>query len=269
MELSSVDISLQQLRIPQPSPRGEAEPKTVVLESMRPVRLAAGELGIPNSSSIWPRREYRRCVFTVHRGSFRLPPKRRRLYTWPTHSFITLYASHSRSSCNLHTFDPGHSHQKQRISSNMSNSSPSDNSGSVAVGGSSRVPAIPSRPPHKRDHSYTHVFPASSAGRKTCEQADQPRARKPEASFAPTKSLNEYDNTRLLYGGLQWLLDASTQSPESSLLHNKRDPPAPLSEDAIKSFNASKTGGQNAFSEPAQTAAWVDRQIKSPAAPPF
>jgi hypothetical protein len=148
----------------------------------------------------------------------------------------------------------------------MSDQSSSDNTSSVAAS-SLRTVTRPTRPAQIRDHSYTHVFPASSTVSKprkpTTKRADPP------CVAAPTQI--QHENTRLLFGGLQWLLDASVQTNDTSrILAVVREPSEPLSEKAITSFNNSrKDGAQVTPSEAAKTAAWIDSQRKSPAALPF
>lgn len=145
---------------------------------------------------------------------------------------------------------------------------PSDQASSAAVTWSLGV-SNPTRPTFIKDQGYTHVFPAPKADNKPSKSANGPYTRKVEQSSAMPTSLGQDDNTRRLFNGLQWLLDASTQPQESNQLRNTREPPARLSEKAVTSLNASKSGEHNDCSEAAKTAAWVDGQIKSPAAPPF
>lgn len=144
----------------------------------------------------------------------------------------------------------------------MSHSSTSGNkSGSAS---SSRNHPRPIRPLFVREDDSTHIFPASSTSLKihsaTTRKADPPRAAVP--------SISQDDNTRRLFGGLQWLLDMSTQPQAPSQITGAS---APLSEKAVASFNQrslleTKTESE---SESAETAAWVDGQIESRAAPPF
>jgi len=150
----------------------------------------------------------------------------------------------------------------QARSANMSDQSSSDNTSSVTD--SSRT-TRPSRPAHDRNQSYTHVFPASSAVSKP----KKPSKRKadPPCLAAPTQIQDE--NTRLLFGGLQWLLDASVKSQDSNKTRVVRESSEPLSERAITSFNAEEDVNIDKSLKPAKTAAWIDGQRRIPAAPPF
>ena len=150
----------------------------------------------------------------------------------------------------------------QRRSANMSDQSSSDNTSSVTD--SSRT-ARPSRPAHDRNQSYTHVFPASSAVSKTKKTTK----RKADAPCLAAPTHVQDENTRLLFGGLQWLLDASVKSQDSHNTRAIRESSEPLSERAITSFNAAKDMNIDKSLKPAKTAAWIDGQRASPAAPPF
>jgi len=109
------------------------------------------------------------------------------------------------------------------------------------------------------------VFPASSAIAKPKKTTK--RKADPPCLAAPMQVQDE--NTRLLYGGLQWLLDASVKSHESHNARAIRESSEPLSESAITSFNAGKDVNIDKSLKPAKTAAWIDGQRKTPAAPPF
>lgn len=143
----------------------------------------------------------------------------------------------------------------------MSNSSSSEATSSETIS-SLRVQARPSRPANDRQQSYTHVFPAVTAMPKTPQSM---ATRKPDPKTTIPPRVPD-ENTRLLFGGLQWLLDQSTQPRVSNQL---RGPPAPLSEKAIASFNERSAASREISSEPAKTAAWIEGQIKTRAAPPF
>lgn len=152
----------------------------------------------------------------------------------------------------------------------MSDLTPSNSSSSGAKSHSSGVASSISRPTIVREHSYTHVFPASSAGGRTIKHSSRSQARKLEIPDpAAPSTLGRNDSTRQLFNGLQWLMEMSTQPLESDQLRNARESSVPLSEKAITSHNASKHGSLDDSSEPAKTAAWVDGQIKRPAAAPF
>jgi len=66
-------------------------------------------------------------------------------------------------------------------------------------------------------------------------------------------------------GGLQWLLEATTQ-PQTPT--RSQGPSAPLSEKAIASLNQHSNTDQNS-PETTETAAWIAGQRKTRAAPPF
>lgn len=125
----------------------------------------------------------------------------------------------------------------------------------------------PSRPTHVREKSYTHVFPAVS----TVSKSRDPAARRGDPRRVSAQTHVGDDHTRLLFGGLHWLLDASVQTKETKKKHRVAilDSTEPLSETAITSFNAQKDESHAKSSEPATTAAWIDGQRKTPAAPPF
>lgn len=149
---------------------------------------------------------------------------------------------------------------------NMSEQSSSDNTTSVETS-LSRTVSPPSRPLHVREKSYTHVFPAVSTVSKPRETTT--RRGDPHPITAPMQVRDE--NTRLLFGGLHWLLDASVQVKETKKKRRVaiREPTEPLSEMAITLFNARKDESQASSSESATTAAWIDGQRKTPPAPPF
>jgi hypothetical protein len=144
----------------------------------------------------------------------------------------------------------------------MSDQSSSDNTSSVTD--SSRT-TRPSRPAQARNQSYTHVFPASSAVSKP----KKPVRRKADAPCLAAPTQIQDESTRLLFGGLQWLLDASVKSQESYNARITRESSEPLSERAITCFNAAKDVNIDESLKPAKTAAWIDGQRKTPAAPPF
>ena len=152
----------------------------------------------------------------------------------------------------------------------MSDQSSADNTSSITAASSSSHTAVaavqPRRPaPASKDESYTHVFPASRA-------LSNPRpstTRKADAPFVAAPSHVQDDKTRLLFGGLHWLLDASVKSHDSSNARFTRESSEPLSEKAINSFNARKDANTGKSLKPTETAAWIDGQRKSPAAPPF
>jgi hypothetical protein len=143
-----------------------------------------------------------------------------------------------------------------------SNLSSSDNTSSERTP-SSRVEPRPTltRPLFVREDSYTHVFPASSSSINTQSTI----TRKANVSRPATLSISPDDNTRRLMGGLQWLLEATTQPQTPS---RPQGPSAPLSEKAIASLNQHSNTDQNS-SETTETAAWIAGQRKTRAAPPF
>lgn len=147
----------------------------------------------------------------------------------------------------------------------MSDQCSSVNTSSGAAS-SLRTVTQPSRPAHTRDHSYTHIFPASTAGSTLTRK---PASRKADDTRDFLQSQVRNENTRLLYGGLQWLLDTTAKSYEATKVRVAQKPSEPLSEQAITSLNAQGSLNADTSSEPAKTAAWIDGQRKSPAAPPF
>jgi hypothetical protein len=151
----------------------------------------------------------------------------------------------------------------------MSDQSSSDNTSSVTAS-SSHTLSRPSRPAPLRNQSYTHVFPASS----TVSKPRKPTTRKADIPCVAAPVQIQDENTRLLFGGLQWLLDASVQTKETkktrTIIRESSEPPSePLSERAITSFNARKHGNHVTSADSAKTAAWIDGQRKAHAAPPF
>jgi hypothetical protein len=153
----------------------------------------------------------------------------------------------------------------QTRSANMSDQSSSDNISSVAAS-SSRSVTPPSRPAQIRGQSYTHVFPASS----TVSKPRKPITRKADLPCVAAPMQIQDENTRLLFGGLQWLLDASVQTKDTNKTHSViRESSEPLSEKAITSFNARKHESHVTSADSATTAAWIDGQRKAPAAQPF
>ena len=159
-----------------------------------------------------------------------------------------------------------HNSSTTRRLASMSDQSSSDNTSSGAAS-SLRTVTQSSRPAYTGDQSYTHIFPASAAG--STKQSRKPPGRKAAAVRDDPSSQVRDENTRLLYGGLQWLLDATAKSHETKKVRIAHRCPEPLSEKAITSLNAQGDVDADKSSEPAKTAAWIDGQRKSPAAPPF
>jgi hypothetical protein len=143
-----------------------------------------------------------------------------------------------------------------------SNLSSSDNTSSGRTP-SSRVEPRPTltRPLFVREDSYTHVFPASSTSINT----QSTTTRKANAHRPAALSISPDENTRRLMGGLQWLLEATTQ-PQTPT--RPQGPSAPLSEKAIASLNQHSNTDQSS-PETTETAAWIAGQRKTRAAPPF
>ena len=155
---------------------------------------------------------------------------------------------------------------KQTRSGNMSDHSSTDNTSSTTAASSSLHTAVqPSRPALARSESYTHVFPASRAPSKPRPST----TRKADAPFVAAPTHVQDDKTRLLFGGLHWLLDTSVKSHDSNSARFTRESSEPLSDKAITSFNARKDANTGKSLKPTETAAWIDGQRKSPAAPPF
>lgn len=134
------------------------------------------------------------------------------------------------------------------------------------------------RQPAVRQHSYTHCFPAVSASERPSERAATSKKNGATSRAAmrellhPTSSLDPDARSKLLCGGLHWLLEAPESSPASHK-HALR----PLSHDAVDALNlegkthaaatgksnrASGTGSQN-------TKTWIDEQRKLPAEKPW
>lgn len=144
-----------------------------------------------------------------------------------------------------------------------SNLSSSDNTSSGRTS-STRIEPRPTltRPLFVREDSYTHVFPASSTSMNTRSTTTQ----KSDTHRPAALSISPDDNTRRLMGGLQWLLEATTQPQTPS---RPQGPSAPLSEKAIASFNQHSNADRKGSSDSTETAAWIDGQRKTRAAPPF
>ncbi|GAB1729803.1 hypothetical protein NU195Hw_Modified_185t1 [Hortaea werneckii] len=165
----------------------------------------------------------------------------------------------------------------------MESATSSDNTSSSATIASSRASSNPRRESlqvrqHvRRQHSFTHVFPA---------QAEQSSQRIPQKYSAtsraavkellnPTTSMDPDDRTKMLFHGLQWLLESS--APSNELDQRASGSPRPLSHDAVNEFNLddkhraaslfknSKAGGAGSQS----TEAWVDSQAKAKADNPW
>jgi hypothetical protein len=147
----------------------------------------------------------------------------------------------------------------------MSDQSSSDNTSSTTAS-SSRTVSRPSRPAPLRDQSYTHIFPASS----TVSKPRKPTTRKSDLPCVAAPIQIQDENTRLLFGGLQWLLDASVQTKETKKTRTViRESSEPLSESAITSLNARKYEDHVTSVDSAKTAAWINGQRQAPPAPPF
>lgn len=142
--------------------------------------------------------------------------------------------------------------------------SSSDNTSSVRTS-SSRVEPRPApvRPLFVREDDYTHVFPASSTSTKT----QSTTTRRPDIPRPAASTISPDENTRRLMGGLQWLLEATSQPQTPMSL--PQGPSAPLSEKSIASFNQHSSTDPKIPSEATETAAWIDGQRKTRAAPPF
>ena len=154
----------------------------------------------------------------------------------------------------------------------MSDQSSSDNTSSVtasSLSSSSHTVVHSSRPTPARNQSYTHVFPASRADKLVVSKPNKSTTRAADPPCVAPQMHVQDDKTRLLFGGLHWLLDASVKSHDSSNARFTRESSEPLSEKAITSFNARKDANTGKSLKPTETAAWIDGQRKSPAAPPF
>jgi len=154
----------------------------------------------------------------------------------------------------------------------MSDQSSSDNTSSVtasSLSSSSHTVVHSSRPTPARNQSYTHVFPAPRAEKLTVSKSKTSTTRTADPPCVAPQMHVQDDKTRLLFGGLHWLLDASVKSHGSNRARFVRESSEPLSEKAITSFNARKDANIGESLEPDGTAAWIDGQRKRPAAPPF
>jgi hypothetical protein len=120
-------------------------------------------------------------------------------------------------------------------------SSYSPESSPSASPSSSRNGSYTGRPTPRREHSYTHVFPAnpSAATRnKPRKTASTPRTDTKQRGLIARANthLDQSDRTRQFYSGLDWLLEATSSSwgPMSGSL----DLGTPLTEDALRQLNA-------------------------------
>lgn len=205
------------------------------------------------------------------------------MYVWAclpvTYVPVAFLAHHKRLS--LQTPLPFRSTEisNQKRFANMSEQSSSDNTSSATASSTSSSSSLQtivhsSRPAPARDQSYTHVFPASRADKPAMSKSRTSTRRTADPPCVAARPDVQDDRTRLLFGGLQWLLDASVKSYGSNNAPSNRarfvrESSEPLSEKAITSHNAQKDADVGESLKPDETAAWIDGQRKRPAAPPF
>jgi hypothetical protein len=120
-------------------------------------------------------------------------------------------------------------------------SSYSPESSPSASPSSSRNGSYTGRPTARREHSYTHVFPANpsaAARNKPRKTASTPRTdTKQRGPIARTNThLDQSDRTRQFYSGLGWLLEATSSS--WGPMPGNLDLGTPLTEDALRQLNA-------------------------------
>lgn len=143
-------------------------------------------------------------------------------------------------------------------------------SGTASSASSCNTPSA-TRPQHRRKHSYTHVFPASSVGTKLGNPA---RKETRESDIAASTNAMD-ERTRMFFSGLDWLLDASTQ-PDQSARRPSRNT-TPLSKKAVTSFNACEDDRRHSAqssdtqkdSKSTKTARWIECQIETKPSAPF
>jgi hypothetical protein len=123
------------------------------------------------------------------------------------------------------------------------NSNFSAESSASASPSSSRHGSYSGRPSPRREHSYTHIFPA----KPSVASPSKPRRpamtlgtdTKQRASPARTNSqLDHSERTRQFYSGLDWLLEATSSS--WGPMPGKLDLGTPLTEDALRQFNSQR-----------------------------
>lgn len=96
------------------------------------------------------------------------------------------------------------------------------------------------RPRSTKQHSFTHVFPAKSehsSERMLAPKKDSAASRAAMRELlSPTTSMNPDERTKMLFNGLQWLLESSNPSHELDKCSSQ--PLKALSHDAISAFNS-------------------------------
>lgn len=128
------------------------------------------------------------------------------------------------------------------MSPSMSNksSSSADSSPSASFSSPRNAASYDSRPAPRRQHSYTHVFPANPSParnkpRNTALNTGTDMKQQRGSNARTNIQLDYSDRTRQFYSGLDWLLEATSSSRGPMMA--KPDFGTPLTEDAL-SFNA-------------------------------
>ena len=139
----------------------------------------------------------------------------------------------------LHTLNTAPIHTKAM--SNNSNSSA--DSSPCASPSSSRSGSYTNRPTPRREHSYTHVFPANPSAvsptkpRKTTLKPRIDTKQRGSNSWS-TAQLETSDRTRQFYSGLDWLLEATSSS--WGPMPGQSDFGTPLTEGTLRQLNAQR-----------------------------
>jgi hypothetical protein len=120
-------------------------------------------------------------------------------------------------------------------------SSSSPGSSSSASPSSSRHGSYTSRPSPRREHSYTHIFPANPSTRNKPRKTSLTPSTDIEqrGSISRTNTqLDQSERTRQFYSGLDWLLEATSSS--WGPMTGNSDFGTPLTEGALRQLNAQR-----------------------------
>ena len=185
-----------------------------------------------------------------HRIKAMLPQCREVGIEHPSHCTPALYHSrlrqhprHKSHDCNKTNLTHQISLQYTHIQVMSNNSKSSAESSPCASPSSSRSGSYTNRPTPRREHSYTHVFPANPSAvspTKPRKTTLKPRIdTKQRGSYAwPTAQLETSDRTRQFYSGLDWLLEATSSS--WGPMPGQSDFCTPLTEGALRQLNAQR-----------------------------
>jgi len=122
-------------------------------------------------------------------------------------------------------------------------SSSSPGSSPSASPSASRQGSYTGRPTPRREHSYTHVFPANPSTRNNAKPRKASLTpstdTKQRGSISRTNSqLDQSERTRQFFSGLDWLLEATSSS--WGPMPGKLDLGTPLTEGALQRLNAQR-----------------------------